>query len=782
MFENKFQQQTPAQDKNISEMPESKKVLTYENFEIAVIAVAVAVLGVSAFFYFTGRKHQVNNNNQSIASTSSQTGTGGRLPGVYMGDEFGTLTGTSSEIRAESLSFVDFYKPEEDEFISKEEKFKLPMNVKSEVLNYFDFSRKVSIDKKVDQLNRNGFVIIDNPFSGSGDNFPGLYQALLQKDVPILITDDFLIYYYQNNLKNIYKEIEKNVFYNDIWEISNYLFNIANSRYRDEYNKVGLTNDPVLESKRKEAAYFATVLELLKPKDQQVSIVAGDTKKFSDKEAKIYEFTLPVYLEEDVNREAEFIFKGEGKAKSPVFLYTMDYGRFAVPEEYQANAKLYNYYLALMWINSEFPLYYQSDDCPHCLLDKNDWRINLAAASYIAKDFSDNQEIKNKWAKIYKIYSYFSGLRSDLTYLDYNNALSDSFGKNYKIEQIFSSGNKSLEADLAKLQEKLASRGFSEIEGGINRDDPETKPLIGFKLLQDSYWPDDYIFKALTAPNVGQYRGEAKEASRLNIVGCKDKKEVLTRCRGIALDAVNLIYDIPSENAYFRINSNYDNYQERSDLLKDQIAKFDTGTWHNGNYWSTLNIAKLLLSEGDERRTILNNNPEWQDKNLNTALGAFVNLQLQADQLIGGSGEDNKLNAYIGDYNRVEPDLTVINELLATSKMLREAFLAFGVINEKDFIYGKLSDLSSDLATIKNIALKEKEGKAINGDDKLYIYHFVKKIAVGVQSSKIFKMDFFGGIIFNKIEGVKMLIYIYQQDGKKIMTAGPVFNYQESKK
>lgn len=782
MFEDKFQQKTSSQDINSASSPVKKNFLTYENFEMLVIAIAVIVLGVSAFFYFTTKKNSAeNNNNQTATSSDVQQGEGGRLPGTFSGGELGSLTGTTSEIRAESLAFADFYKTENDDFKASQEKFDLPINIKSDVLNYFDFSRKINIDKNIDRLNKNGFAVIDNPFSKGGlNNFSGLYQALLQKDLPIIITGDFLIYYYQNNLKEIYKEIENNVFYNDLWEINNYLFNAANSRYREEYNKVGLTNDPVLESKRKEAAYFAVALELLKPKEAQISSLAGEKKKFSAKEARIYDFSLPVYLEEDVNKELNYIYQSKNKSKSPVFLYPMDYGSFTVPVEYQTSAKLYNYYQALKWVNSLFPLYYKSENCSDCRLDKNDWRVNMAAASYIAEDFSENQEIKNKWAKIYKIYSFFSGLRSDLTYLDYNNALVELFGKNYKIDGIFAADNKNIDADLLNLQNKIASREFLAIEGGIGRNDPAARPNIGFKMLQDSYWPSDYIFSKLTAPNAGKYLGDEKEKDSRNITKCAAQKTT-ARCKGTALDVINLIHNIPSSNEYFQLNSNYENYAKQAILLMEQLANFDAGAWHNSNYWLTLYSANALFSGDKDKRPFFGSNALWQEKNLNSALALWVNAKLPADQLTSATNADNKFNAYSGDYNYIEPDLAIVNELLANTKMLTQAFLALGVIDDKDFTYGKLNDLAADLEAMKNIIIKELSGSALSGDDKSVIYQFSKKFSVSLQNAKSIKLDFSGGEITESIDGVDMLIYIYQEKGKKVMVAGPVFNYQEAK-
>ncbi|PIV52055.1 hypothetical protein COS18_00735, partial [Candidatus Falkowbacteria bacterium CG02_land_8_20_14_3_00_36_14] len=177
---------------------------------------------------------------------------------------------------------------------------------------------------------------------------------------------------------------------------------------------------------RLEAEFFAVALELLKPADKQMNsnINLVDETKFKEQEVDKYTITIPDYLINNVAKEVGLIRKANSKGKSPNFLYIMDYNQFKVPDEYKASAKLNNYYLASKWMNAVFPLYYQSIDCPDCLLDKDDWLINMVAASYIAKDFSNNQDFKNQWAKIYKIISFFSGLRYDFTYLHYNEILS----------------------------------------------------------------------------------------------------------------------------------------------------------------------------------------------------------------------------------------------------------------------------------------------------------------------------------------------------------------------
>lgn len=123
-------------------------------------------------------------------------------------------------------------------------------------------------------------------------------------------------------------------------------------------------------------------------------------------------------------------------AKSPVLLYQRDYRSFVVPEEYKSNAKLNNFYLNTKWLSSEFPLYYQDkNECPDCELDFDDWRVSMITSSFIAKDIFDSYELKNKWARIYKTLAFFKGLRGELTYVHYRDALKNTLVRIIKLKK-----------------------------------------------------------------------------------------------------------------------------------------------------------------------------------------------------------------------------------------------------------------------------------------------------------------------------------------------------------
>lgn len=785
---------------NFSEQDEDKKpiadYLSYfgDNTKIIAAVVFILIFALGIFYYFVF----INKQGDKVGPTEAQQGqsvdvdnSAGILPDTISGNANGgaDLNVDGKGLKAEDLTFGYFYKKDEEDLPpSSFLQLDLPMNVKTDVSNYYDVSRKVNLDSRIDQLNQEGFAVLDNPFAKDGgaegyaDNFYSMFDLLSEKQAPLLITSDFLIYYYQNVLKQVFKDIEKDVFYNDLWQINKNFYEIANNRYRESRKNIGIANDPVLEGQRLEAAYFAVALELLKPKVDQISQEANENK-FSETEATEFEFSPPAYFQEDIGKEMNLIMEAKKESKSPIFLYSRNYKDFEIPKDYKNNAKLHNFYLAAEWMSSAFPLYYISDECPDCLLDKDDWTINMIAACLITKDFFDNQDLKNQWAKIYKVLSFFNGLRRELTYLHYQNALVDFFGDDYKIDNIFSSDNNKNEENLLNLREKIANNSFFEIEGGINREYFLNKKFLAMRMLQQAYWPNDYIFSQLTKPNVGFYNQDIKDFEEgINLTNCK-KEKPSDRCSGFGMDIINLIYSISGNYKYFNENTNYQNYESQVNYLRNQLEYFNVDSWHNNIFWTTLSMTKLFLESVDSARHPYAS-VNWLEKNINTSLAAWVNLQLPADELVGGwnkQGGNLGLIKVNSDYDYIEPDIKLAGELISDSKMLINTLTALEVIKESDFVHGKLTKLISELENIKSMIKKELNGEILDYSELEIINNLAKQFIVAQSGDKDIELKFINSnrIIVESIEGVKLLVLVYDRDGGKFFAIGPIFNYQE---
>lgn len=756
----------------------------------------VLVIGIMVGFiksFLNGAKKP--SNNPPVATTSSaqknSTSTGAGLPSndqASTSDPYG-WSGDFSNIKAENLKFSDYYEAPKDKYEAKADPIKMPLSVKVDVANYYDFSRKVDLtDKQIEELNRNGFTIMDNIFKKEADDFYGIYNLLSKKDMPQYIGSDFIWYFYQNQMKEVFADIKVGTFYKDLWKINKEFFQIANARYKKTKAKLGTANDPVLEAERLEAAFFAVGLELLKPKADQISSEELTTgNKFSASEKDDYVFDLPDYLVSDVAKELALINRAKETAKSPVLLYERNYNEFVNNFEGQGNAKLANFNLAHRWFNSVFPLYYQDEGCKDCLLDQNDWLVNFIANSFITKDFADNQELKNRWARIYKVVSYFSGLRKDLTYLHYNEVMINLFGESYDPEQIFSIEPDRQRAEQAakKIQAEIIKRkDFSGLEGSYDRGNSKTKPILGMRLLQTDYWPDYFIFSQLTNPKVSKYLPAKKSATVRNVTACQNLTKEKTdlgdvRCAAIGLDIVNILKPVVS-NPYFNENTAYKNYTQQSDALKNQLLNFSVNSWHASQYWSTLDIVrKSMLDPVEFAGPVVANTANWRDRQTTAALASWVNLRLPADKWIPNvenvSGGDLHESAYL-----VEPAPVLVDELLANARMLGRMMGALHLVRDVDLTGKKLAEVQDELLKLKAIIRKELAGENLDNNDLANLANFAKKNSVSKAGEKRTVFNFERSKIAEDIGSLKLMVIVEQIKGKKYLAISPVYDVQES--
>ena len=692
------------------------------------------------------------------------------------------------DLKAEDLIFGMFYEKPAANIIPGVKNYELPLNIKTDVSNYYEISRKFDLDLYLDDLNNYGFALAQNSFSKEANDFFSAYRYLTGKDIPIVVTSDFLLYYYQNTLKQIYKEIEKNAFYDNVWDFSLKMYTLALAKYRNRLDQAGNSGDPVAEGERLELAFFAVVLSLLKPTEEQINRRENftDERKFTMIEAENLSFDLPVFLKDDVNHEAALVREAKIIQKSPVFLYERDYRQYAVPENYGGNAKLNNFYLAIGWLNSVFPLYYIDGNCPNCLLDENDWMVNFSGAFNIADSLHKNQELKNQWAIIYKFMSFFTGLRSDLTFLKYHSAIAGLFGPNYRLEEIFSPANSERRDQLLALQNILAGESFLAIEGGISRTEPDDRPHIGMRFLQELYWPDDYIFGELTGPEM-EYAGSAINRNQ-NITYCSEEKsKIFYRCRGFGLDVANMLYGLGGTSDYFRENTNYEYYETRLRNMQAQKDRFDLYAWNNNIYWSIMDINRQLVAGLNDYTPSYAHNDQWRHTRLvNTALGSWATLRLPVDAWVNyHDTQKNSLGAYYecNSFNFIEPEYNLAQELIAKNNMLINMLTILRVVDKTNIASIQLKEFNKKLTDISGIIRKELSGTVLNIDDCRYITNLIGQFDIEKKGARSFEIEFMKNrTSVQRVDGVKILVLVNDFNGQKMLLMGPVFNYSEGLK
>lgn len=754
-----------------------KKIILLSLAVLAVIALTAA--GLAIYKSANKKKPAVLNEKAPVATSTPAT-----LPDFSQPENATSTNATTSfsDLVIDYLSFADFYKAPDNNITPKFADYKLPLDVKLDVLNYPDVSRKLNLDPGISGLNSNGFAVIDNPWNKETPGFYAAYENLETKQISPLITSDFIIYYYQNIFKKVFKDIEENVFYDNLWSINKDLYTAAKTRYEARLAAIGNINDSILEGERLEMAYFAVALELLKPAPDQIIAqgVPDDKRKFTLTEVDRFYFVLPPYLRDDVLREEKLIREAKMKSKSPVMLYPRDYNDFTVPREYLANAKLNNFYLTTKWLNSVFPLNYRDKNCPACLLDKEDWRIDFIAANLISNDAANLPDLKNKWARIYKVMSFFKGLREDLNYIQYRDSLTATFGANYDITQLFDDHNKFTAVNFEKLKAKLLSYKMSEAQGAYNQNDAAQRPEVGFKMLAEPYWPNDYLFTKLIVPGVGKYLGGAI-APKENITICLNGSR--QRCNGLALDIINLAAPIKANN-YFTENINYLNYGREADKLRADLNK--NIVWQTSNYWSTLSFARAFLNINQNNQPLFAKSSAWNIKSLNTAAAAWVNLQLplekfSVNQVFKGTGLNNYSSW--GDNAYVEPNLDLVNELLANNTMVSKMLTALQIDKEVGQAITGLNSANNNLSVLKKIIVKELQGESLDQNDQDAIISFAKQLKIDRidQVNKQLTIKFPNQRINlqENLNNLKLLVLIHRVGDGQVISVGPVWDFQE---
>ncbi len=764
------------------EVPAKTSLLSRKEFVIVAIAAAVIVLVGGGWWYLTKIYWAPEAIVEPIVEEPANQGLPGTLnPGE---ENSGSNSGEENpDLKGETVTFGAFYKKLNEPLTVSIPGVALPINSKAQVVNYYDVARKINLDPAIANLNQDGFGLIPNPFPKSADDFLGSYYELNQRSVPIVITSDFLLYYYQNSLKQIYKDIEASFFYESLWKISNDLYEQANGRYQERRQKLGVASDSLLEAQRLEAAYFATALVLLQPMTDQVNSTEdlNDTRRFKPSEAARFSFTPPSYLSDDLKKEIQLIKDSKASSKSPVLLYERDYKEFTVPQEYSQTAKLRNFYLASRWYTSLFPLNFRDAACPNCLLDREDWVINQSAAHLIAADLSANQSLKNEWAKIYKVISFFSGLRSELTYLHYQSARSDEFGE-ASLEEVLGVGSFDR---LKKIQGRVAALQFASTEGSYSRTDAADKPILGMRLLQTPYWPSRSFYDRLTYDTVGIHKRPLNaQKQRASYLSACDDRSGLYRCKGIGFDIIAPLLNQPVKSGFLLDNIDYERYGAQSEGIRKDLALFDDVKWHNNSFWTILSTVKSYLN------TTINalgyqSTDRWFERKLSSSLAALANLTLPADSWqVARDRQSGGLETSANplSLNYIEPDAVLADELVANTKMLFDALVSLGVVKDTD---PRFTDLSSKMSASRTIVRKELSNEALSTDDYQFIADFVSQYRVDKAGSKQMTIVFSdqknnrSHQITQSIGGLKLLLMVYEKEGKRILAVGPVFGYKE---
>ncbi len=704
------------------------------------------------------------------------------------------LSGTT----AENMNFVEYYSLDPLDIDLKVPKYDLPLQT-DQVSNYDLFSGEIPLsDDALSLLEKNGFVVIDNPFDQKEEDIVQPYKTLADSEIPIFVTTDSLLHLYHIQFDETLRQIEEREFYDLVWELSEQLLNDSMESYKN-------SDGDLKEASRRNVAYFSVGLSLLKPKPEQVCQSENEWEctdaYFKKEDITRYSFEVPSYVRDDVEAELKLIDVHSGFTESPIFIYNEDYSQYVPRGHYTRSERLKNYFKAFMWYGRVSMLLKGSDATPpgttdpytkKGLISIYDARIQTTGACLIASEFANDCELMDKWDRIYSVTAFYVGLSDDLGPYEYIAAMNSVFGGSFDPNDLN-------EENIGKLKVKLAAYGSPKIYGGAGNcvaNTPEEADqclnnTAGFRLMGQRFIPDSYMFTSLVGAYTGAYMGNQKPFT-LVISGAGP---IRGSPRG--LDVMALLGSDRSRELLDELDdSNYKDYDQQYGTLEDEFDSFDMAEWNKNLYWSWLFALKPLLNDHGSGYPTFMQTDAWQDKELTTALASWAELRhdtiLYAKQsytMVATSAPPMEEEKPVVGY--VEPVPEFYNRLLALTRMTNSGLTDMDVLDDSSKY--RLKNLESILARLVNISSKELENEELLEDDYDFIKNFGDNLdgVIADVDDKAKKTTIIADVhtdanteqvLEEGVGYVDLIVVAYKlPDGRILVGAGPVMSYYEFK-
>jgi len=708
-------------------------------------------------------------------------------------DLSGAATGT--------MDFTRYYSLQPLSIDLKVPGYDLPLQT-DQISNYDSFSKEIALENiAMGLLEENGFVVIENPFYREEDDIIQPYKTLARNEVPIFVTTDSLLHLYHIQFDETLRQIEEREFYDLIWEISEELLNDSMESYEN-------SDGELKEASKRNAAYFAVGLSLLKPSPEQVCQSENEwdctDAYFKKDDLRRYSFEVPSFVRDDVERELELIDAHTGFEESPIFIYNEDYSQYVPRGHYTRSEKLKNYFKAFMWYGRMGMLLKGSDTIPpgttnpyseEALISAEDARIQTIAACLISSEFDENQPLMDKWDRIYSVTAFYVGLSDDLGPYEYMDALNHVFGETLDPSELN-------EEKIGEVKAKLAEQRSPEIYGGTGACEilppftPEQADQCllntkGFRMMGQRFIPDSYMFTNLVGTYTDLYSGD-REPFTLIIDGAGRPVRGFPR----GLDVMALLGSDRSRELLDELDdSNYREYNRQYGKLKDEFDSFDAAEWNRNLYWSWLFALKPLLDDHGVGYPTFMQTSAWQDKELTTALASWTELRhdtiLYAKQSYTGMTmsappvEEKPVVGY------VEPVPEFYNRLLALTRMTNGGLGEMGVLDGS--AKRRLENLEEILERLVEISSKELENEELTEDDYDFIKNFGDNLdgVIANVEDKAKKTTIVADVhtdgntkqvLEEGVGYVDLIVVAYKlPDGRILIGAGPVMSYYEFK-
>jgi len=697
-------------------------------------------------------------------------------------DERGNSSGNT-------LKWSDFHTLESIDMIPQASTYALPLG-QDRISNFPTFSRKVPmIPQAQTLLMEHGFAVMSNPFNPREENITQVYSRLRELDIPLFITTDSLLHLYHIQFDETLRMIEEREFYDDIWQISTNLFDYFVSQYQSG-------SGDQAEMARRNAAFFAVALSLLKPRPEQVCVGTfyecnNWEAYFTQEELNRYAFDIPPFIRAEVEAELALIDEKEGFSVSPLFHYEEDYSQYAPRGHYTRSEKFKNYFRTFMWYGRmSFLLRGALIKLPTA---DHEAALQTGQAALIASRFVEDLALKEKWDRIYAVTSFYVGTSDDLGPYEYLGAIRFVFGNTFSPNDLTQTGIEQLKARLAEYRSPKIYGGTGNclIPPPYSPDQADQclEDTKGFRFMGQRFVPDSYIFSNLVGPYTKSYQGTGAPFTMVSAV--------VGPIRGFprGLDVMALLGSARAREILGILgDTDYQGYEEAFSALKAEFDVFSRDEWNRNLYFSWLYSLMPLLQPFPEGYPTFMRTSAWQDKEITTALASWTELRhdtiLYAKQSYTmEAGSAPQIPPRVVGY--VEPVPEFYQRLLALTRMTNQGLGRLNVLDET--AQSRLQNMDAILSRLLEISRSELMNRVLSDEDYDFINDFASHLNgvledVDDEAKKTtIAADVHTDANTMKVleEGVgyaKLMVVAYKApDGRILLGAGPVMSYYEFK-
>ncbi len=698
-------------------------------------------------------------------------------------------------ISTEKILFAEKYVLDGTEIELKSRQYDLPLSPEK-ISNFSDFGSKLELSAGAKNLlEQNGFVVIDY---GPTEDITAPYETLKELDVPIFVTSDSLLHLYHIQFDETLRTIEEKEFFDKIW-------NISKAMYEDNAGKYQSASGDLKEAYKKNAAFFAVGLELLKAspaqlqekcaeKDWQCQMEASKGDKFTAEEAEKYRFEPDSFVKGLVDSELELIGDHAGFGMSPIFAYQEDYSQYVPRGHYTRSEKLKNYFKGFMWFGR---ISFLLKGCElDCIVTEEEAKLQTMAASLIAGKFAEDTGLMESWERIYAVTAFYVGLSDDLGPYEYMEALNEVFESNFD-------PNAFTAEKVLEIKAKLAEYRSPKIYGGTGacvisppftpeQADECLENTKGFRFMGQRFIPDSYMFSNLVGQYTDIYLGNMEPKPFTWIVSGAGR-EIRGFPRG--LDVMALLGSKRAKELLSELDDdNYRLYGKAYSKLKEEFNSLDESEWNKNLYWAWLFALKPLLKEYGDGYPSFMQTTAWQDKQLTTALASWTELRhdtiLYAKQsyTMAETGMPLPEPPVVG---YVEPVPEFYNRLLALTRMTTQGLDEMDVLDDTSRY--RLENLETVLERLVVLSKKELENEKLEDADYEFIKNFGDELnnVIADVDEKAKKTTLVADVhtdgntrqvLEEGVGYVRLVVAAYKvPDGRILLGAGPVFSYYEFK-